>query len=356
MKIGIITFHRASNYGAVLQCYALVTFLKQNGYDAEVVDYRARSIEATYKLFKFGSVHGFVSSLMHFCYRYKSNLNFRNFINTFLPLSPQIYNSASEIKEYDILVIGSDQVWNKRITKGFDDVYWGNIPNRKKIISYAASMGTEVEYSKEDINIIRNNLKNFNAISVREQSLYNTICCLTEKSVNLVLDPTFLLSIDDYKKIAIKPSISNYVLYYQMEYHKDTKTRVCEIARQLGCQVVVIGGKKEKYPIKYNYFNSASVSVCEFLGYIQNAKCVLASTFHGVAFSLIFNKDFYFVANGKTDRAKFLLESVGAKDRIISSEKPINFSKIDYCLITHNLIQRKKTSMDFLNNSFLNND
>ena len=351
MKIGIITFHRASNYGAVLQCYALTQFLSKKGYQVEVVDYRSHSIESTYKLVLFDSFRNFISSLIHILYRYKSNANFRKFINSFLPISKRSYYAASEIKGYDILIIGSDQVWNKRITKGFDNVYWGEIPYGKAIISYAASMGTEVVYLEEDKIKIQNYLRNFDSISVREQSLHNFIGTLTNKPIKIVLDPAFLLSKNDYMDISCNPSITKYVLYYQMEYNRDAKKRVCEIANQLGCQVVVLGGKKEKYPLKYKYLDSSNVSVPEFLGYINNAECVMASTFHGVVFSLIFNKDFYFIANGKTDRATFLLHNIGATNRIVSPKNSLIFSKVNYQRIRQNIDVQKDLSIEFLINA-----
>ena len=348
MKIGIITFHRASNYGAVLQCYALVTYLKKNGYYAEVVDYRSKSIELAYRLLKFSSLRVFLSSLIYLHFRCKSNNNFRNFISSFLPLSKKIYYSASEICDYDILIIGSDQIWNQRITKGFDNVYWGDIPNGKKIITYAASMGTEVNLLKEDKEKIKQYLLNFDYISVREYSLYETIKGLTDKPIEMVLDPTFLLYPDDYSQLISPPADNNYILYYQMEYHKDAKKRVCEIADQLGCDIIVLGGKKERYSRSKRYCDSSNVTVSEFLGYVFYAKCVFASTFHGVAFSLIFHKDFYFLANGKTDRAVYLLESLGAKDRVISPEVSVSFSNVDYSIINTKIQYRQKQSFDYL--------
>ena len=349
MKIGTLTFHRACNYGGALQCYALVHFLRKNGYDAEVIDYPSKAIDCAYKLVKTTSLRKFVGSLLRMKYTYKANRNFRNFRERYIPISRKIYNAPNGLgNDYDVVLIGSDQVWSKRINKGFDPFFWGVLPSVKRVISYAASMGTDHCFTKEENAQIASYLNNFNSISVREDSLAKELKSLTPKHIDTVIDPTLLLDLDEYIELAQMPQDSDYVLYYQMEYHPDSKYRVQEVAKELGCHVVVIGGKKEKYDVPVHFFNASALSPTEFVGYFIKAKCVFSSSFHGTALSIAMRKDFYFFANYETDRAANLLKYVGALDRMIPSTNPLSFSKVNYDAILPRLNYFREKSVGFL--------
>ncbi len=350
MKIGILTFHRAINYGGVLQCYALVTYLRMLGYDAEVVDYRSKAIEDNYRLVKTGNLHDFLYSIKNFRFRIRSKKLFNIFWSSYYTLSKKSYYTPKEISDdYDILVVGSDQVWSKRINKGFDPVFWGQIPGKQKIISYAASMGSDHDFTNDENELIKRYLLKFQAISTREDSLNKEISSLTDKKVVTVVDPTLLLDVNDYRNIAVTPKEKEYVLYYQMEYHPESKKRVIEVALQLKCEVIVIGGKKESYDnIKMTYYNASTVDPTLFIGYILNAKCVFSSSFHGTALSIAMQKDFYFFSNYETDRAENLLKHVGARERMIQSDETISFSPVDYSKVNPLLNAFRVFSMNFI--------
>lgn len=356
MKIGTLTFHRACNLGGALQCYALLHYLNCNGYTAEAVDYRSHAIESVYRLINTKNFIGFLRSLRYLRKKYYLNKNFRIFRERFIPISSQKYLEVEDLaNEYDILLIGSDQVWSKRINHGFDKFYWGAIPGKQRIISYAASMGTDHHYTDEENKLIASYLNNFDAISVREDSLNEEMSRLTNKAITTTIDPTLLLSVDDYREIAEFPNVKDYVLYYQMEYNPESKKRVTEVAKELGCEVVVLGGKMEDYVVSSTYLPIAKVSPQAFIGYILNAKCVFASSFHGVALSVAMKKDFYFLANYETDRADNLLRHIGAYDRRIASDQSILFSKVDYSIVEPKLNIFRESSINFLKeNIFVN--
>lgn len=354
MKIGTLTFHRACNYGGALQCFALIKALRKMGYDAEVVDYRNPVIEKTYSLISFNNFRSFISSLLHLKSSIQKKRNFRKFAKQFIPMSSEIYRNSSELSnKYDYFLIGSDQVWSKRINKGFDPAYWGLFEGNK--ISYAASMGTDHNYTQEERDEINRYLEGFSYISTREDSLRDELSQLSKKSIETVIDPTLLLDRMDYESIAIKPKEDNYVLYYQMEYHPQSKDFVANVAKTLGCKVITIMGPNEKYEgVEHIHKKVSQVNVREFVGLILNAECVIASSFHGTALPIAMRKNFYFLANNATDRSENLLRHIGALDRMKKSTELIKYTSVDYSVIEHNLNVFVNKSKEFLLNCLRN--
>lgn len=348
MKIGTLTFHRACNYGGVLQCFALVKALRKLGYEAEVVDYRNPVIEKAYSLISFQGFRSFAYSLLHLRDSYRRKRNFREFAKQFIPISKRVYRTSSELSnQYDYFLIGSDQVWSKRINKGFDPAYWGLFKGRKA--SYAASMGTDHNYNQDERDQIQRYLTGFSHISTREDSLRDELSQLTDKSIETVIDPTLLLDREDYESIAIKPQEENYVLYYQMMYNQNSKRFVSNIAKQLGCKVVTIMGPNEHYDgIDHIHKKVSDVNVQEFVGYILYAKCVVASSFHGTALPIAMRKNFYFLANNMIDRSANLLKYLGASDRMKKSEDQIEYSPVRYEVIEPRLSSFTHNSVNYL--------
>ncbi len=348
MKIGILTFHRACNYGGILQCYALYKSLIRMGYDAEVIDYRAAAIEKNYSLVSTSSLKHFVSSILNIKHRKRMIANFRSFMKHNIIVSSQVYYKPNELSnKYDLCIIGSDQVWSKRINRGFDPVYWGCFNGKKA--SYAVSMGTDHIYRQSEYQRIERFLNNFDFLSTREDSLRDELTPYTDKDIQTVIDPTLLLSVNDYKEIAIKPKEDNYVLYYQMEYHPRSKDFVTNIAKQLGCKIITLMGPNEDYGnIKHIHKIVSEVSVNEFVGYILYARCVIASSFHGTALPIAMRKDFYFLANSKVDRSENLLRHIDALDRMKKSDDQITFTSVDYYKIDKNIRAFVEKSKDFI--------
>lgn len=348
MKIGTLTFHRACNYGGALQCFALVKALNQMGYEAEVIDYRSAAIEKSYELFKFGSLKAIISSIIYFHRNLKRKMNFREFSKKFVPTSKKVFYRADDISnQYNLCFIGSDQVWSKRINHGFDAVFWGQFNGRKA--SYAASMGTDHNYTNDEYSCIRRYLSSFDNISTREDSLRLELQPYTNIRIKAVVDPTLLISKKDYQEIAIMPKEKDYVLYYQMEYNPDSKKFVSEIAKQLGCMVVTIMGPNEDYcNLAHVHKQVYQVNVQEFVGYILNAKCVIASSFHGTALPIAMRKDFYFLANYEADRSENLLRHIGALERMKKSSERVDFSPVNYQEIEPKLEEFVKSSKDYI--------
>ena len=230
MRIGILTFHRAINYGAFLQAFALKHYLESVGHHVEIVDYWPLGHANGYKLLNPNWKHQnfimIIKTLLAFILGYsrkkkrKDKMEYlvQKYFN--LSLSP-IYEKPEELSslDYDCVVYGSDQIWWKSTIpgyEGFDPVYWGEYINPMiKKVTYAPSMGI-IDLTQEDKLQIQKWLKNFDTISVREIELYQAIQGLTEKSISVVLDPVFLLSKEEWSKYCVPINRSKYILYYNL--------------------------------------------------------------------------------------------------------------------------------------------
>lgn len=295
MKIGILTFHRAHNYGAVLQAYALATYLKNKGYDAEIIDYRPISIEQGHGVMPVKRIKGkstfrkltFIIKLLPFLfYRKKRSNVFTKFINN-LPTSSVIYTENSKaIENYDYIICGSDQVWNPQITNGLDSFYTANIKTKAKFISYAAS--AEINPAFQKIDIYRDVLKRFYKISVRESIFKNQLQPLTNKPIYQVLDPIFLLSKEEWIKFSKNPfKKKNYVLVYQVRRDKNVLKYAKKLSRENKLEIIEITAEAEFLPKKNRYM---TLSPQEFVGAFIYAKAVVTTSFHGTAFAALFQK------------------------------------------------------------------
>lgn len=358
MKIGILTFHCAHNYGAVLQCYALQETLKQMGHDVEVIDYRPEYLLAPYRRF---DVHRFISrnplKMAKKCVteivlankriiRYDS---FNRFITKELRLSEKT-EGKSIPQKYDVYVMGSDQIWNPKITNGFDPVYFGDFgfpKDNKKYVAYAASMGaTSLEDDAKAFYMKA--LKSFDSVSVREIQLAALLQPLTDKKVEIVLDPTLLVDRNLWSGITKTPRIKEkYVLVYQVRYDSNTLRIAYDIAKEIGAVVVEITAFFNPR-LKKNRLQCASPE--EFIGWIRNASCVVTTSFHGTAFSVIFNKPFYCIALGDNgdSRSASLLKNIGLEDRMINKNDSPGFSGINYDHPNAKLSLLKEKSKEYL--------
>ena len=176
MKIGILTFHRATNYGAILQAYALIQYLINQGYDAKIVDYKPKGMGILYAPI---NVPGFLKKIKRIVLnllmlpslltRYKKREMFWKYINKVLPMT-DIVLSSGDLPRMDVYIVGSDQVWSVCFTGGIDNLYWGQFDrNGAKLISYAGSAAENMGdsfYSNENAKL----LESFDFISVREKN------------------------------------------------------------------------------------------------------------------------------------------------------------------------------------------
>lgn len=360
MKIGLLTFHSAHNYGAVLQAYATQEKVKELGYDIEVINYCPDYL-IKQKLFAISTnvsflitIKSVIESFVTFPWRIKRKINFEKFINQKLNISKINYKNKkfTENLHFDTFIMGSDQVWNCKLTKGFDPIYLGNFKTKQaaKKISYAASMShyglTETE--KEEFSKL---LFNFNAISVREKELENFIKDEFQIESTTVLDPTFILSKDKWMLISVKPKVkSKYVLVYSIDLRDEAMKIASKLAQKRGLEIIELTMGVDKN-IFINKFQTTSPE--EYLGLFENADFVVTSSFHGTAFSLIFNKSFYSLSHGndKDSRQKTILKDLGLMDRFIKANDNLNYEPIDYSIVNPKLENLRQQSIKFLTNN-----
>lgn len=367
MKIGILTFHYAHNYGAVLQAYALLTKIKTIGHEAEFINYVIPRIEQVYnkrtlyQLYKFyrekqNFLKSFVKTILYYN-REKLKITpkwyrFNDFIVEMLPQSRRIERIEHMLlNSYDAIVCGSDQIWSKGITQQIIPIYFcEGVGEKVRKIAYAASAGKGY-IDKEDEQIFVNLCSNFNHISVREKALCEYMTKLGISNT-WVSDPVFLLSKDEWCKIAVRPQITDYVLTYSFGEPVGFFETAKQIADRLNKPLVCLLLKDKKIHVKATKVLDAGP--CEFIGYILNASYVVTNSFHGTAFSILLNKQFSNIPpqNG-IERTKSLLTLLNLTDRIIDTKlNEYNADKvIDYNIVNKQLTEIVLTSNDFLENS-----
>lgn len=334
MKIGILTFHYAYNYGATLQSYALQTCLESFGCIVYFIDHRNKQILKDYTAFDIRrfimrNPVSFIKRIVHECRYYKIRKQRANAFETFISKHLHLCD-ISEINSnpFDLIIIGSDQVWNYNLTGGFDEFYWGEIekPEKTKIASYAASMQDSWP-SCLDMKIA-DLLENFNYLSVREKKLAKKLQrLLPSKEIHTVVDPTLLLSREEWDKIAHNPKIaSHYLLLYQVDINNAAEHLAKKIAEERNLIVIKLYAQMDKP-------HSSSVSCsspADFVGLFKYASFVVCSSFHGTVFSIIYGKSFYSIkVEGKSSRVESLLSTFDLEDRLIETELPI-ITDIDY--------------------------
>lgn len=365
-KIGILTFHLAHNYGAVLQTFATQYILKKEGYKANVINYYNKKIYSRYKVIpklRKNLIKYFRTVIKEMPYlkskkkRYES---FSSYISNNFELTEKYY-SKNELEnanlKYDAIIAGSDQIWNSNIVGELSDIYTLNFKCNSKKISYAASIG-DVSQIKKLKNEYKNKLKGISCISVRESDAQQELEKILKRNVECVLDPTLLLSKGEWDNCikTIKPETINqkYILAYVVEPDEEYLKIVNYLSEKTGLGVIHFGKTNPGY--KNIIKSSFEEGPLEFINYIKNAEYVVATSFHASVFSIIYSKNFYIIPHRKTGaRVVDLVEKLGIKDRIhydLDSFKTINYNKkIDWNKIQKRLDKEREISKKWLINS-----
>ena len=348
-KIGILTFHKAHNYGAVLQAYALQK--KTKGF---IIDYYCPYIYNQYKLFKplRKNIPKFILSFIKDIKNYKINkkryINFEKVISS-LPLI-----SIDKINELSILITGSDQVWNPDITCGLSDIYTLNFGSDCiKRISYAASIGNTENIEKFEKEY-KDKLSKLNKISVREESAKIELeKILFHKKINVVIDPTLLLTKKEwYNEIRnIKLENRKYILAYVVKKNDDYLNIVNKLSRETGLGVIHFEQKNLGYENEIK--NCYTYGPLEFVSLIKNAEYVVTTSFHATVFSIIFNKKFWVVPHKTTgSRVTDLLTKLGISNRAVNTleefNKKVYNEAIDYDKVNKILEKEREKSIKWL--------
>lgn len=367
MKIGILTFHNAINYGAVLQCYALKEFLSLRGHDVQVIDYRNSYTEDYQKLVPWIPLlkeNGFMNklkllskSLVQFNKKRHIVKIFNDFVDRRLNISSK-FSSVSKIpSDYDYIVFGSDQIWNPRLCGGFDPAFYGQFPKgNSKFVTYAVSIGNPSVITESEWKEIGSRIDAFDYLSVRELQFKQALEDRFSVSVAQCLDPTLLVNPKVLENIAKAPDIKDYVFVYNVQWDEKSEGFANFIAKEFGYKVVIGQSKPKMKALRNNPNNILldSLSPEEFLGYIKNARITVGNSFHTIAISIAFRKDFYSTDCRKPERVKSLLTQLGLTDRHVNStDRTIVFKKIDYSNVENKLAMMRAVSINYLSNSGL---
>lgn len=348
MRIGILTFHRAHNYGAMLQAYALKKICDKFGADTSVIDYAPKYIDNQYDYFKFtGDSRKILLRIYNIRGNFAKQKLFEEFKENFMNLEP------FETKEkFDIILYGSDQIWNPNIKKGFDKVYFGyhEIPVTRNV-SYAASIGKS-HFNTDELKQFTAISRRLDDISVREETARKVLQPVVNKSIEVVLDPTLLLSANEWSDISVEPKVRQpYILVYQVTMLPQTMKIAKNLSKRLNLPIVEITYNKTKLYYSHKVLNN--VGPRDFIGLFKNASYIITSSFHGTVFSIIFRKSFYTVVHdAHGSRMRDLLDKIGLGDRIVE-KLPENICDIDYCYPVEILNQEKKRSLEFLTNNIM---
>lgn len=359
MKIGIMTYHRAENYGALLQAYATMTYLRGLGHDVSFVDYWPKYHSDYFKLFPWQQFKkrrplGKIAFAVHLLFwaipRFIKKMRLRAFMHDHLGLSskPLYTNDKCKTKKYDLVVYGSDQIWRKQHLGGvdFDAWYFGaeNVQADRKIV-YAGSMGV-VDTTAQDDEYVQKMMRNFNAISVRESDLQSYLAGLGI-STSLVVDPVFLLSKEQWWHIANKSAGNKgkYILFYNLLNTRESELFAERLSKEKHLPIREINKRMTFKHVGSRYIIKASVE--EFLRLINDAEYVVSNSFHGVAMSLVFEKQFYAVGmRTRANRVKSLLQRLEIPEHYIecefcfTKERKIDYQKVNR--LKSNLVHESK--------------
>ena len=367
IKVGILTFHFAHNYGAQLQAFALCSAINELGYDCEIIDYRLRYIYRWVEKYSFLSYYynqredGFskfrsiarAARYYHKLKQCKSNkwILFDTFMRTYLPLSKRYYSWQMSSLDYDVFVCGSDQIWNLELTGGYSNVYFLDNDNYKRRISYAASTGTD-GFDFGEIDRIKSALSRFDRISCREYKLSKTVSKLIGREVPTVCDPVFLLDKKKWGRLFVDIKITEpYLLIYSFSYndYDDTLMKTAKyLSKKYGLKVKRIAGEYDTRLSPED--NLHDVGPRQFLTLFHNADIILTSTFHGVATSLILNKQFYVIPpESRRERIDYVLNQTELSNRIV--EPIITDEIIDYNRVNILIEDMRKKSLSYLSNA-----
>ncbi len=299
--INLITYHRAYNYGAVLQTYASVVFLKKLGYDIKIIDYTPKYLQnfGTFKNTfnqvdnkKKNIIKRSLYALIKTPSYKKLKRVFNNFVNSTFELT-KTYSSIEELKSDKPIAkyycSGSDQIWNNYYTGSFDDAFFLNFLEDKDIrISFASSFGKD-KFNEKEKRYIKESLSKYSLLTVREKAGKELLDELKIMPNNILYDPTLLVDFDFWYEFARGKDINEkYILVYQLHGDSDAFDNAMKFAKKKKMKVIRI--ITMYHQIRTGCKNIIVPKIPEFLNLFKNAEYVFTDSFHGTVFSIVYKK------------------------------------------------------------------
>ncbi len=371
-KVAVVNRTTLKNYGSVLQSYALCQAIKNIGYDSEIIwqtgaisknnDFRPGKIVKT--LFRLMLHPSLWKKTLQMAKGAKAGDSqvvsdktlalFDDFVGKNINrkfLSKKEMKRYAESDECHKLVCGSDQVWCST-TLYVDPLMYLRFAPREKRVAYAPSIGRSYipGYNKK---IMRKYINGIDNVSVRETEGARLIKELTDRDVPVVLDPTLIIDKEQWQSLAVSPQKEKYLLcYFLSDVTAETQNKIAELAKERGLKIVAL--KTRLFDIE----NTAGVEYpdagpAEFLGLVRGADAVITDSYHGMLFSLIFEKQFYSLHRQSKDydqstRQKSVLAMLGLSDRYVMPGEDFIGKMIDYQQAGEVLDDKRKKSLEYL--------
>ena len=328
----------------MLQAYALVHYLQSLGHKAAVIDYWPQYMPK-YKVdfkwvpskYDYPGIRNLYRCLKrpHRLSEQARHDSFESFFSRYIPITSTSYSSIEQLRQAppdaDIYIAGSDQIWNTTFQNGNDPAFYLSFGQPGRKISYAASFAT-TSLKEGTQGFVQAQLKNFDAISVREQSGLEILDKLGYSGV-VVVDPVFLLTINQWDELLSAESTEDeqYILVYDFEPRKGLIANIAKrLAALMNCKIYSVSPFMSRYADK-SFVNCTPNT---FVSLIKKARCVISNSFHGTAFSMLYNRDFFVVnrKDGLNVRMRDLLTRYGLSDRLVSMSvgNELLMSEIDY--------------------------
>ncbi len=375
--IGVLTFYWADDYGALLQSYAIKTYLSRYQ-ETVMIPYYPIALRSRYRLIYYNEADNFWKKSFVFVIQITGQILYRRLYSNLMAKRKMKYfrekyltdvhshlRSSKEIYEFnktiDTYVVGSDQVWNPEITEGLQEGYFCTFriwrKERSRYIAYAASIGEEHLEKKFD-QPVSEYLVNFDAISLREPSAIPYIEKLCNRNLQAVLDPVFLLEREEWESLinTNRKKKKGYIAVYYTEYNPTMADYLRQLELYTGLTILILAPKIRSFYWTDNQTYAKGCGPLDFLELLYHADYVVTNSFHGIAMSIIFHKQFVaFPHSVRNTRLLDILHTLYLETRMVCNEQNIEFidEKIDWKRVDQDLKEAVKYSKEFIEREIL---
>ena len=358
MKVGILTFPNSISYGASLQMHALYRAVEQLGHQPEIINYHNEYMKKE-KHMRGGRspLKSVLKTRVRMLMHHRLYQTFSRFEKQHLKMYPaRPFTDARQLptvgRRYDAVICGSDQVWNPRITNGDLSYFLDFCTEDTKRVAYAPSFGVE-EFAEGFLDAIAPELRRFHALSARELPGKQLVELLTHRETPLVTDPTWLMDVSDWEAME-KPhpaADGEYVLYFVVSQSEKLLRRCKAFAKKHGLKIVMVGGnpltaRRNRDPM---FVYATDVGPQQWLYLIHHARDVFTNSFHGTAFSVLFEREVYVqVPAHNGSRLRQVLERMEMQDHEVREEEELTEAPVDYDRARVAFAQLREQSLAYL--------
>lgn len=340
MRYGILTYHHIPNYGAVLQAYALCAAIRKLGYDCEIIDYQCENIVK--RELSIPQYSNPIKRAAYQCFIWphqkRKTKECVDFLQKFYSRQHYTKDTIGEAdRQYDVFISGSDMIWNLDVNGGDMSYFLDFVGAPHKRLSFASSVGDV--WSEEQCSKIEEALKHYQWISVREFDTCEKIRNQFGLPCEVVCDPTMLLEASEWSKFTFSVPENNYVLVYFP--YDEILTTARKYAKKEGKKLIILG---TTYPWKSNDYKTI-YSPQEWMSYIKYADAVFTDSYHGLLFSLYFNRPVW--TNNRNNRLAMLLKELEIEKCYIE-EDPLFQHTINYEICNKKIWKKRTASIKFL--------